>query len=424
MKPSEAERLLLSSIQKPTHLVELRNKYKITASHFPFFPKEAEFVWSYVTEYGKAPTPEIMSANCPNLELSPAQDFDYISEQFHDVVLSRHANLIFFKAQELLDGSNPRIAYPYVIGQLQNMLQTEEDHRAVLDSNPINRINEYRARRQLLENENRFRTGIQRLDEQPMTLKPGQVFGILADAKAGKTWLSMKMAAQMYMAGAKVLVISPELTMDELKFRSDILFAQMLGHELSYTALELAQETQEEKYEAYLTDFIEYTMGRDDWILSNAGMTDDLTVEEISNYVTQEKPDVLVLDGISNMSVQDRKLESWEKYKVIGQGLKNVADKQHLLAIVTNQSNRDAEDFGPPRPKHSAYSFDFCRRVDILLCVGKTQSSTLLRTCTVPLRRDGPEIHEEFDITFDADSGSIGSKPDPALEIPIIGDIT
>ena len=50
-------------------------------------------------------------------------------------------NLIFFKAQELLDGTNPRVAYPYVIGQLQNMLQTEEDHRAVLDSNPINIIN-------------------------------------------------------------------------------------------------------------------------------------------------------------------------------------------------------------------------------------------------------------------------------------------
>jgi len=424
VKPSEAERLLLSSIQKPTHLVELRNKYKITASHFPFFPKEAAFVWSYVTEYGKAPTPEIMAASCPDLELSPAQNFDYISEQFHAVVLSRHANLIFFKAQELLDGANPRIAYPYVIGQLQNMLHTEEEHRAVLDSNPINRINEYRARRQLLENENRFRTGIQRLDERPITLKPGQVFGILADAKAGKTWLSMKMAAQMYMAGARVLVISPELTMDELKFRSDVLFSQMLGHELSYTALELAQETQEEKYEVYLKDFIDRTRGRDDWILSNAGMSDDLTVEEVSNYVTQEKPDVLVVDGISNMSVKDRKLESWEKYKVIGQGLKNVADKSHLLAIVTNQSNRDAEDFGPPRPKHSAYSFDFCRRVDILLCMGKTKSSTLLRTCTVPLRRDGPEIHEEFDITFDADSGNIGAKPDPELSIPAFDDIT
>lgn len=424
MKPSEAERLLLSSIQMPTHLVELRNKYKITASHFPFFPKEAEFVWSHVTEYGKAPTQEIMEATFPDFNLSPAQEFNYISDYYHTVVMSRHANLVFYKAQELLDSEHPRTAYPYVIGALQNMLQTEESHRAVLDTNPIGRIDDYRSRRQTLEKEHRYRTGIQFLDEYPMTLKPGQVFGILADAKAGKTWMSMKMAAQMYLAGAKVLVISPELTMDELKFRSDVLFANILGHELSYTALELAQESQEEKYMSYLKDFVEHTDGRNDWILSNAGMTDDLTVEEISNYVTQEKPDVLVVDGISNMEVTDRKLESWEKYKAIGMGLKHVADKQHLLAIVTNQSNRDAEDFGPPRPKHSAYSFDFCRRVDILFCMGKTESSTLLRTCSVPLRRDGPEVHDSFEITFDADSGNIGPRPDPDMSLPTFSDIT
>jgi len=424
MKPSEAERLLLSSIRTPSHLVDLRQKYKLTSSHFPFYPKEAEFVWGYVTEYGKSPTPEVLAANFPDFSLSPVQDFNYISNYYHSVVLTRHANIIFYKAQELLDSEHPRAAYPYVIGQLQNMLQTEEDHREVLDTNPLDRLNGYRERRRLLANENRYRTGIQFLDEYPITLKPGQVFGILADTKVGKSWLCMKMAAQMYMAGAKVLVISPELTIDELKFRSDVLFANILGHALSYSGLEVAQESLEKKYEAYLKEWVERTVGRNDWILSNAGITDDLTMEEISNYVIQEKPDVLVIDGVSNMSVPDRKLEGWEKFKVIGQGIKHVADKQHLLAIVTNQSNRDAEDFGPPKPKHSAYSFDFCRRVDLLLCVGKTKDSTLLRTCTLPMRRDGPEIYDSFDITFDADSGNIGSIPDPDVPFPILGDIS
>jgi len=421
MESSEAERLLLSSIKTPSHLVALR-QLKITSAHFPFNNDEAVFIWNHVTTEGKAPTPEVLTAEFPTFDLAPAQDFNYISNYYQEVVMTRYANIVFYKAQELLDSENPRTAYPFVIGQLQNMLQVEANHREVLDTNPLDRLNAYRERRRMLANQNRYSTGIQFLDEYPVILKPGQVFGILADTKVGKSWLCMKMAAQMYMAGAKVLIISPELTLEELKNRSDILFANILGHELSYSGLEVAQESLEEKYADYLKDWQEKTVGRNGWILTNAGLTDDLTVEEVSNYVTQEKPDVLVVDGVSNMSVPDRQLESWEKYKVIGQGLKNVADRQHLVAIVTNQSNRNAEDMGPPKPRHSAYSFDFCRRVDLLLCVGKTRSSTLLRTCTLPMRRDGPEIHDDFDITFDADSGNIGSKPASSSQISIFDD--
>ena len=55
MEPETAERLLLSSLKTPEHLVDLGRKYNIDRTKFPYYPQVAEFLWDYITQYGQAP---------------------------------------------------------------------------------------------------------------------------------------------------------------------------------------------------------------------------------------------------------------------------------------------------------------------------------------------------------------------------------
>lgn len=187
MEPEQTERLLLSSLELPEQLVTLRQVYNLTKNHFPFYPEQAEFIWDYITSYSKPPSAALLEAKFPDFDLAPRQDFDYVAQAYSDVSLSRSANIIFYKAQELLE-ETPRSAYPFVLSSLQNLMQIEDSHHTVMDAKkPQDRLDSFRARRNGAAEKNRFFSGISELDEFPLTFRRGQMVGILADTKAGKS---------------------------------------------------------------------------------------------------------------------------------------------------------------------------------------------------------------------------------------------
>ena len=55
MEPEEIERILISSLKTPEHLNILRQKYKISPRHFPYFPEPATYIWDFIVQWGKAP---------------------------------------------------------------------------------------------------------------------------------------------------------------------------------------------------------------------------------------------------------------------------------------------------------------------------------------------------------------------------------
>ena len=421
MEPEHVERLLLSSLEQPDQLVALRQKYNLTKNHFPFYADEAEFIWDYITEYSAPPSSALMEVKYPDFDLAPRQDFDYISKAYSDVVLSRTANIIFYKAQELLDES-PRDAYPFVLSSLQNLMQVEDEHHAVMDAKkPEDRLASFRARRNGAVGDNRFLSGIDELDAFPLTFRRGQMIGILADTKAGKSWFALKMAVSIYLQGKKVTVLSPEFSLEELEMRSDVLMSRQLGFDLSYSGLDIGQASLEEEYEKFVKAWSDES--RKDWKIMNTGLSGDLTPSEIVNIVAQDRPDVLVIDGIYQLSSETKGLASWERIKEQSNAIKNLAVTQHILVIVTNQSNREGPQFGPPEPRHTAYGYDFTRYLDVLISIGRNERSDMVRELAVPLRRSGKEIDVAFSVAFDPDKGVIGTKAPSDFEIPVFDDL-
>ena len=69
MEPEEIERILISSLKTPEHLNILRQKYRLSPRHFPYYTDEAQFIWDYIEKQGTAPDFNLIAA-IHNLELA------------------------------------------------------------------------------------------------------------------------------------------------------------------------------------------------------------------------------------------------------------------------------------------------------------------------------------------------------------------
>jgi len=230
------------------------------------------------------------------------------------------------------------------------------------------------------------------------------------------------MASAIYLQGHKVTVLSPELSMEQLEMRSDVVIARQMGFDLTYGGLDSGQASLEEEYEKFVTAWSKES--RKDWKVMNTGLSAELTSAEVANIVAQDKPDVLVVDGIYQLASASKGLQSWEKIKEQANALKLLAVTQDICVIVTNQSNREGPQFGTPEARHTAYGYDFTRYLDVLISIGRNERSDMVRELSVPLRRDGKEIDTAFSVAFDPDRGVIGTKAPSDFEVPVIDDFS
>ena len=106
LEPSQAEKILLSSIQTPTHLYNLQQKFGITSDSFFYFSDVAKFIYDYITEQGTAPSPTLLTAtfaaSSTPFDPAPVDNFDYISKQFFITNVRQRAYMAIATAQKWL----------------------------------------------------------------------------------------------------------------------------------------------------------------------------------------------------------------------------------------------------------------------------------------------------------------------------------
>ena len=433
MEPAQAERVLLSSIQTPSHLYTLSQKFGISSTSFPYYPEEAKFIWDYITDNGKAPDLTILKTTYPDFDPAPTDAFDFISDEYARISLRFKAYLTIDSGAKLLE-SDPNAGVLMLSRQLERLATPDTTHRSSLERSTSKRFQEYMMRgdQQMTV---RIKTGLEPIDNYPVWLQKQQFVGILADTKIGKSWIALKCAAQAFSEGKRVLIISPELNQSEMDMRSDTILARALGYDISYNALQLGKPQIKEEYKRFL-DTVEDD--RDErWITYDALPASRPTPSLIGNVITQEKPDVVVVDGIYCLKDDDRHTASWEEIRSISVGLKELAVKHNCLLYCTNQTNREIgknqayeagnrrrsndneENNEPnylPAPHHTAYGYDFARMVDLLMVVGARSYDDQVRQVAVPLVRGGKSFNTPAWISFVPDSGDIGRSSDTKAE--------
>jgi len=407
MEPEEIERTLLSSLQTPEHLNTLRQKYRLSPRHFPYYPEQATFIWDYIVQWGKAPDLHLISATFPNFRYTPTDSFDYIAEVFRKDFVRRGIYLAMTGHENAIE-KDAEAAVVGLIHQLQNLQRHDDVSRVVMDSDAVQRFEEYKLRADGIS-EQRLWWGIEPFDNFPVMMLRGQMVGIIADTKVGKSWLGLKIALTNYLRGLKVVIISPELNKVNMEARVDTILAYDSGFPISHEKLLYGVPGIEDNYQQYLNK-----IDRSDLVFYSNTPSDRFTVSSVASVIKTDKPDVVFIDGIYLMQDEEHGSQSWEQIRNICRGLKTLSTDSNVVVLVTNQTGRQRENnestATPAQASSVAYGYDFNRFVDILVSIGGSANSPDIREVAIPLIRSGRSVPGSYPISFNTDSGDIGNS--------------
>ena len=423
MEPEKIERSLLSSIKTPEHLNILRQAYRLTPQNFPYHPDEATFIWDYVTEYGQGPDIEILNSRFPDFEMTEISNFAYIAQEFRKdhirrmvyIAIGGHENAIEKDAEGGLTS---------LINSLQSLHKPEISGRQVLDdSSAMSRYDEYLLREEGLSR-TRLSWGIEPLTDFPVSFFKGNFVGLIADTKIGKSWIGLKIALQNYYDGKRVIILSPELSHDELGHRIDTILSYMSGVPISHYRLVNGIAGIGENYKFMLRGLNEGNRG--ELIGYNRGVTDKLTPSDVAYMIRSENPDLVLVDGIYLVDPDEGPSQMWIEMQNKCKAFKTLATDTQTALLVINQTGRqrDANNQLPTEGLASAVAggYDFNRFVDTLISVGGSSRDLDTRQIAVPLIRNGRAVTKASDISFYPDSGDIGRSigDDPPMDISLL----
>lgn len=422
MEPTEIERVLLLSIKKPDDIALLRSKYGISVLNFPIYHQEAEFIYNFIREYDRVPLKDEVLLEFPSFpHTEGSENLDFIASEFNKEVIRRetirtaHA---YLKPDGIMENDSRGGINTFING-LTNIRDkyvfVDSSHRTAIDSEgALMRLQRYE---ELIKGEKTIDTyelGIEPLENRIRCL-PGNLIGLFADTGVGKSWVAARIASEFFIRKEKVVVISPELSVEEMDYRTDVILANRMGYELSYYKLlyGIQDIAMRDEYKKFLAEL----GATGNWVNYDS-IEGDFTVESVESIIVNEKPRFVVVDGIYLMD--DRAPSSWEEVKVRSNGLKKLATKYKVVILATNQARRDAATEGKAvRKEEVANGFDFARAVDILLSVAKiSDTDRIVRELRVLKNRGGADIDEVFTVSFEPDKGDVGKQPSPAYAPP------
>lgn len=416
MEPTTIERKTLVSIKSFDDIATLNQRYNITKQHFIYHKDVADFVYDYVEKYGDAPSHTLLEAEFSTFDTSGEEsNFDYIANEFRKTVTAREAAIIFYTGQETIE-KDPDGALPSVIARLQSLIRVDEDRRNILDAETSSdRLQNYKDK---VENPYNFniKIGIEPLDDIPLYIAPEMLIGLFADTSVGKSWFAMRIAAEFYKQGYKVVILSPELSVEQLNIRADVLLAYQRGYQLSHMGLTMGRDIQglEEVYGEFLKSLPDD--GR--WVNLEATPEDHITLSSISALIQKEKPFLLVVDSILELEDEGRQRNTWEQMESKVKGLKALARKHKIIILVTNQATRPENNKeGAARINEVAYGYAFARGVDLLISFGYITDSGSIREVQIPKIRTGEASTKAYQIIYDPDIGDIGRSAGAISEV-------
>lgn len=174
------------------------------------------------------------------------------------------------------------------------------------------------------ENEDnpRYGNGLKYLDKFTGGIHRGQLTIIGARPRTGKTALGLQIATNVAEQGRKVLFIPLEMLIPE-NLKRILLYAQIC---------EPGEKVDREAASIYLDDLEQY-------LKFCEGLND---LDGIERAIKAEKPDLVVIDQLSQLSIAGSHKDIREQLILITRNLKRIALEHKVPLIVLSQLNRDS----------------------------------------------------------------------------------
>ena len=400
---------IVFGLDTPKALKEFRHPPNDFSSHGDAY----KFLVNFFDEYGELPSSDVLQENFPTLDASAQTiNLDYAVDAFKNQVLYREI-INVFQSQKTLLQEDPKTAFSKITSGLNDIgIAYDEDVISYSDGSN-SRLEEWKERYKARSVGNKMlgvATPLDTINKTGVGWLPGEMISLFARPTIGKTWFCIFTAATAVMSGKKTLLISTEIPISAIALRADVIFARMLGYEISHRALRSGDSIDEEEYSKFLDDINEHQL----FICDKISGQNSITIESIAALIRKHSPEFVVLDGAYLVNSGTGKKAAWEESHALFYGLKNLCTAMNISMFVSTQATKDASDiFRPPQADQVAFGDALLRASDVVLSMCLVEDDSERRLIQYQKYRDAESFADTSLVYWNPDIGKINEiNPD------------
>ena len=334
---------IISKILTSEDPVEVDTLCTFDDTYYSVFKPHIQFILDHKQKYSDVPDVFTFQSQFPDITLVQVNEpIEYLQSELkknkqHIILLET-----FNKLKDLGSGDVTE-AWTYLSKQCD--LASKLD-----DAQPMNIISQAKERSDMVikfSQQERIPTGFKEIDKLMYgglsTVE--ELLVIIARTNTGKSWFCVKMMESAQKNGFPVGYYSPEMQSAFLATRFDT----WRGH---FQNSQLFRGNYSEDYINYIKDLQNQSTGA--YIIEDKDMADGVSVRRLENFVKKNGIKLLIVDGISYMTDDERSSSDHEKYKHIASGLFALSKKYGCAVVLVMQANRETkeskDDKGDPFP--------------------------------------------------------------------------
>ena len=302
-------------------------------SYYSVFKPQIQFILNHKQKYLEAPDVFTFQSEFPNITLVQVNEpLEYLQSEIKKN--KQHILLLetFNKIKDL-GTADVTEAWAYIVKQYDKASQLDDTH-------PMNIVKQAKERSdQIIQysQQQRIPTGFAEIDKLMYgglsTVE--ELLVIIARTNTGKSWVCTKMMESAQKNGFNVTYYSPEMQSAFLATRFDT----WRGH---FQNSQLFRGNYTEEYFNYIKSLPKEET--DAYIIEDKDMPDGVSVRRLESFVKKTNTKLLIVDGISYMTDDERSTSDHEKYKHIASGLFSLSKKHGCAVVLVMQANRDTKD--------------------------------------------------------------------------------
>ena len=414
LPPSILEAGLLGSINSLERLTRVQVS-GITQQDFAVWPGVYKFICDHAESYSGVPVAELIHAQWEDYN-PPIGDFEYWLGEFLKRTAARKAQILIKDSLAKIE-DNPSLAIPELIAHLAGIQYAGNTHLVATDAGIGERLDYYNNRKEIYQATGGnylygIPSGLAVIDKSHQGWMAGELVGFYARPAVGKTWMLVREAAIAWSTGARVLLISPEVSAAHVALRIDVFLAHYLGIKLSHKAIFEGNPSQEASYEA-LTKIVQES---ERWWTVDSIQGRPLGLRDIKMLIQQFQPDMICIDGVMLLHDDERAKEGWQKIENICYGLKHLATAHDLVVMASHQAtkmNTSKKDrgtaFALPSFDDASGGQGFLRACTTIFSLAPDQTHEHMRWYAIlkTREREVEGMYKRFALGWDVDRGHI-----------------
>lgn len=358
--------------------------------------KAYKFVCEFFKEHGTLPAVSTIEHECEVqmgfLDTSEPIEY-YIAQLNKRAKMNRVGTFIKWAISSLEKDGDPEKVVDLMRGVIRDSDKTtggntwsiseEPDRRMILDA--YEDIKSFKGKPIGIETPWPF------INEVTGGILPGHFISLISHTSIGKTWLIVKMAVDAHKQGKSILIVSPEMSQEIVRFR---IAAAYLS--LPYGAFRkgLLSTMEEER----IHEFVETDLSSS-LVIADASVIQ--TSDQVEYFAQEYKPDLIFIDSYYLLDVVGRYGSTNERREALTIGLYNQAKRSKIPYVVSTHFSSSVKKDKKGEGEDVAYTKQAIRLTDLALGVhgDEEMESQRVRHLKILKHREG--IKADLTINFD-----------------------